>query len=599
MWIGLIFVTGIVIIASWGSYYSRLLAKIWGERHDAVTPAVSINDGRDYVPTPTPVVFAHHFASIAGAGPILGPVIALCYGWLPAVLWVVLGGLLIGAVHDYLATHITLREGGESVAVVARRVLGKGAFAAFAIFLVVSLALVCATFLNLSARARESAIPLGSLGAKTLPSFIQIQNGQAMIGGIASTSVIIITIFSPLVGWLYLKKQVAVWKCSILAIIICAISTIIGIYRPVQLHPETWKIALSIYVFFAAGLPVWLFLQSRDFINVHMLYAGMVVLGITVLTATFAGTAQGASASIPATDFVTGQKALGLFWPFFFITIACGAVSGFHSLCAGGTTCKQLKSEPAARHVGYWAMLLETTLSLMVITVMVMGLVRNDYLVLTHPQSVSVSGKSNPILAFAMALGNTIKGTFGFSPIAGAIAAMLLLEGFLVTTLDTAVRLMRYLLQEVWKTIFNIDSEDEFNIAVQKRPVIRFFTHHYFNSAMAVALMLFFSYSAGILALWGLFATANQLLAGFVLGLGSIWLIQKKRKVVYTVLPAIFMLITTGASLWLHLCKFRPGTANANPTLFTASIALVVLTLYLIYKGLSVIIRTRARSNQG
>lgn len=592
MCIGFI-ITGLLILVASGFYYSKFLARIWGECPDVATPAVSFNDGRDYVPTPTPVVFAHHFASIAGAGPILGPVIALCYGWLPAVLWVVFGGLLIGAVHDYLATYMTLREGGQSVAVVARRMLGKGAFSAFAIFLVLSLALVCATFLNLSTKARESTIPLARLGTEILPSFIRIHNGKAMIGGIASTSIIIITAFSPLLGWLYLKKQVAVWKCSIIAIIICAISIVIGVHHSIPLHPEVWKLILAAYVLLAAGLPVWLFLQSRDFINVHILYAGIVVLVITVIIGSFMNIGQRADVALPVTDFVTGQKALGTFWPIFFITIACGAVSGFHSLCAGGTTCKQLKAEPCARRVGYWAMLLETTLSLMVIAIMVMGLVHRDYLLMTHPQCIGDASKSNPILAFAMALGNTIQSVFGFSSIAGAITAMMLLEGFLVTTLDTAVRLMRYLLQEIWKTIFNIDNEAKYSAARRKQPLVRLLTNHYFNSAISVGLMLFFSYSAGILALWGLFATANQLLAGFVLGVGSIWLIRNGRKALYTILPAIFMLVTTGASLWLHLRKFRPGISGANPTLFIASIALIVLTLYLVFKGLSVISSSR------
>ena len=179
-----------------GRYYSRFLARSVGEDPNRPTPAVEINDERDYVPSPTPVVFAHHFAAIAGAGPIVGPVIAIVYGWLPAVIWVVGGGVLFGAVHDYLATYMATREGGQSIAVITRRLIGQRAFVALTVLLIVMLALVCGAFLNLSASALTSMVGMKHLGM-TDPGAFHVRDGRVIVGGIASMSVIVITAFAP------------------------------------------------------------------------------------------------------------------------------------------------------------------------------------------------------------------------------------------------------------------------------------------------------------------------------------------------------------------------------------------------------------------
>ena len=427
----LILLVSIAILVLGGHVYSTFLARSWGEQPDRITPAVRLNDGHDYVPTPTPVVFAHHFASIAGAGPIIGPVIAVCYGWLPAVLWVVFGGMLIGAVHDYLATFMSTRMSGQSMATVVRRLLGTGPFVALVIFLVLLLALVCATFLNLSAAALVSLVPCNRLDLDSTQTIFRTVNEQVVIGGIASTSVIVITALAPFVGWLYIKKRVAVWKCSVLALVICAISIVFGLYVPVSVAASTWKVILAIYVLLAAGLPVWLFLQSRDFINVHILYIGLSLLAATVVVAACRGASVPAADALPALDLASGSRAMGFIWPGLFITVACGAVSGFHSLCAGGTTCKQLVSEPAARRIGYWGMVLESVLAITVICVLLLGLRRADYLADVHPALVGLKTSGNPILSFAMSVGFASHAAFGLPIAVGALGGMILLEGFL------------------------------------------------------------------------------------------------------------------------------------------------------------------------
>lgn len=621
-----------------GYFYSRFLARSWGEDPSRRAPSVEFNDGRDYVPTPTPVVFAHHFASIAGAGPIVGPVLALCFGWGPAILWVVIGGLLIGGVHDYLAAFMSIRQRGQSVAMIARRLLGRGPFLAFIFFLVIMLGLVTAVFLNTSATALVSMLDLGRMqlpADQTLFRTVEIGGQQqVIIGGVASMSVIVITCMAPLLGWLYIKKNVAVWKCSLLAIGICAVSIFVGVHYPVTLSGTSWKITLAVYTLLAAGVPVWLFLQSRDFINVHILYGGMIALFAALIVAAIRGGTPSGTEVIPIADTVTGTAKLGGLWPALFITIACGAVSGFHSLCAGGTTCKQLKTETAARQIGYWGMILESLLAVIVIITLLVGTTKGFYL-----EDVFPAGKdNNPVLGFAFAVGRVGNAAFGLPIAAGALAGMLLLEGFVITTLDTAIRLNRYLIEELWLEFFGrfdvfagrnsciyagsagrgeivggdgipasmeMPQENE-TAPIPTRGMLRLFLltlkQYWVNSGIAVALMLWLAFSGGILQLWKIFATSNQLLATFVLAIGSVWLIRNGKRVWYVLLPALFMLATTGASLLILLRKFLPGRTPegitvGNATLFGADVVLLALTAYLLVAGVMEICRALRERN--
>jgi carbon starvation protein len=627
--------SGLIIVVV-GFFYSRFLARNWGEDRTRITPSERLNDGRDYVPTPTPIVFAHHFASIAGAGPIVGPVLAVCFGWWPALLWIVIGGLLIGGVHDYLAVFMSIRNQGQSVATIARRLLGRGPFMALMLFLILMLGLVTAVFLNTSASALVSMLDIGRMQLSSGQTLFRVVNDggsqKVVIGGVASMSVIVITLLAPLVGWMYIKRHISVWTCSLTATAICVLSIVLGVYYPVTFPPtvsfagitlqglECWKLLLGFYTLVAAGVPVWLFLQSRDFINVHILYAGIAFLMAALVTASFRGAMPPPETALPAYDSETGMAKLGSLWPWLFITIACGAVSGFHSLCAGGTTCKQLKTETATRYIGYWAMLLETLLAVAVICTLVVGTTKGFYL-----EDVFPAGKeNNPVLGFAFAVGRAGFVAFGLPIGAGALAGMLLLEGFVITTLDAAVRLNRYLIEEVWQEFFgrfdvfavrasrfaraaeetsgsdgipatvDLDGQ-EARQASPTRGLFRFLlktlSHYWVNSGIAVALMLWLSFSGSILQLWKIFGTANQLLAAFTLGIGAIWLLRTGRRVWFVVLPAAFMLATTGSSLVLLVRKFLPGLSAAgkpvgNPALFGADIVLILLTAYLAFTGI-------------
>lgn len=626
----ILLVAGVALLLG-GVFYAPLIARLMGEEKSRTTPAVEINDGRDYVPTKTPVVFAHHFASIAGAGPIIGPVMAMLYGWGPALLWIVLGGIFLGGVHDFVATYMTMREGGKNVTVVARRYIGSAAFVMMLIMLVAILVLVCAAFLDLSATALTSKVALSELGMKSGQTLFceqsivnprtGVEEPYALIGGIASMSVIVITAFSPLMGFLYIKKQCPVWICSILAMAICAVSIGIGLKWPVSVSPLAWKLMISGYVLLAAGLPVWFFLQSRDFTNVHILYVGMVFLLVALVAAGLRGGAAVAGSPIPWSNLAEGTKAQGPIWPVMFITIACGAVSGFHSLCAGGTTCKQLASERAARKVGYWAMLLESLLAVCVLCCLITGLSLGTYKSYCYP----AGGGGNAVLTFAMAVGHTVHHGLGLPVAAGALGAMLLLEGFLVTTLDTAIRLTRYMIEEGWATFFGqydvfarlVKTSDAFvdgpncgpqriepagagGLAVNeppvrcavftaspipthgvKRAVLQFLQHYWVNSGIAVGLTLLLGLTNGYAVVWRIFGSANQLLAALALWVGTVWLMSKGRQYWFAIVPAVAMFVTSMTMLVrLLVTQYIPGWRAGQTGMAALLVAdVIVLTM--------------------
>lgn len=535
----LLFIAIILFILA-GRFYAGYLSRKLGEDPAHPTPAVTCNDGRDYVPTRNYIVFAHHFSAIAGAGPILGPTMALLYGYVPAWLWIVFGGIFIGAVHDFSALFVSMREGGRSMAEVARRTLGPAGFNLFIGFTIVMIVLVTSSFLNATSISLTSLWPLAKIGVKEGETFLKtaVVDGVVMgrIGGIASMSVIIITLSSPLLGWLLYKKRMKTALAYLLALAIGVVSVIAGIHYPVTLSPRTWMIIISIYVLIAAGVPVWVILQPRDFINVQILYGGIILLVLSVFNTGF----HGLKVTFPAFNLQEGIQNLGLIWPMMFCTIACGAISGFHALVAGGTTCKQLPCEKDARRVGYNAMLLESVLAVCVVLAVGAALGFGDYKSIVWPQDPAV--KSNPILGFSLAAGHLFNLGLGIPVALGTIFGILLVEGFVVTTLDAAVRLNRYLFEELWSIVF-------------KNPP-SFLKNYWVNSGLAVLLMWVLAYSNAFNVLWPIFGTANQLLAALTLFAVSAWLLLRRRPNWFTLVPGVFMLLTTLASLVILLRSY-------------------------------------------
>jgi carbon starvation protein len=523
-----------------GRLYARYIARSLGEDPGHPTPAITCSDGRDFVPTKRYVVFAHHFSAIAGAGPILGPTMAILYGFVPAWLWVVLGGVFIGAVHDFTALFVSLREGGRSMAEVARRTVGNAGFNLFIAFTIIMIVLVTSSFLSATAISLTSLWPLAKIGVREGETILKtvVRDGVVMgrIGGIASTSVIFITLCSPLLGLLLYKKGLKTAPAYGLAAAVCVASVFLGIAYPVTLAPTVWMVVIAVYVLFAAGVPIWLILQPRDFINVQILYGGIVLMVVSLFSCGF----QGLTVSMPRFNLAEGAASLGLIWPMMFITIACGAISGFHALVGGGTTCKQLAAEPDARRVGYNAMLLESLLAVCVLLALGAVMAFSDYKAIVWPTDPAV--RSNPILGFSLAAGRLFHQGLGIPVALGTVFGILLVEGFVVTTLDAAVRLNRYLFEELW------------SIVLKKVP--RLLRHYWFNSGLSVVLMGLLAYTNAFNALWPIFGTANQLLAAMALLTVSAWLLLRRRRNWFTLVPAVFMVVTTLVSLGILLAGY-------------------------------------------
>jgi len=598
-------------------YYGGRLEKWLGVSDDRKTPAVRLNDGRDYVPAKPFVLFAHHFAAIAGAGPIVGPTLAFAFGVAPALIWVIVGAIFLGGVHDMSALVVSVREGGRSIAEVARRVFGKAGFGLMIGFLLVCLLMITATFLNLSVVALTSTYPAAKVGLtppplETLQAAADQHPGQAFvnyrahpwmpttiavnaakagergvpegevlaatathrytllarIGGIASTSVLFITGCAPLLGWLIYRKNLPARYAYPVATVLCALSVALGLQHPVVVSVETWRGFMTFYVVVASTIPVWMLLMPRDFVNVQILYAGIVGIFVALLVTAFGAAASGAQPSVaqdmPWFNHAEGVEYIGALWPLMLITVSCGAISGFHCLVATGTSAKQLARESHARPVGYNGMLLESLLAVTVILTLYVGLSHGDYLQITHRDK-------NPILAISLATGNLLHQAFGLPVWMGAVFGILLLEGFVVTTLDVAVRLNRYLLEELWK------------MACRQPP--GWILNPWFNTAIAAFGMYALSRWNVLPVLWRVFGSANQMMAAMALLVIAVWLRAHGRKFLFALIPCAFMFVTTLTSTALTL---RQNLAQHNWVLAAACLILLGLAAGMIVLAVQV-----------
>ncbi|MBI1924397.1 carbon starvation protein A, partial [Candidatus Poribacteria bacterium] len=420
--VGLVMLVSLGILALGYKIYARIVSRWLGIDPNRPTPATEINDGIDYVPTKPLVLFGHHYASIAAAGPIIGPTMAVLYGFLPAGLWMIVGVIFIGAVHDFTALFLSVRQGGKSVAEVARSTLGPFGFILYVAFALLLCLLVSAAFLGIAVEALTSHYALSDLklpAEQTIFRTIQIQGEtHALTGGIATVSVIVITLGAPLIGWLLYRRKLSAWKGSLLAVLICVISFWLGFQYQLHLDPSSTILAIGgfqlntaqlvlslllIYCFLAAWLPVWLVLQPRDFVNVHVLYLGLASMVVGLIACGFL---KGVTISAPAINIADAsmRPQLGMMWPFLFVTIACGACSGAHGLICGGTSCKQLANEKHAPVIGYGAMLLETVLGLCVALMIVGPMGFAQYKAIVWP----ASGKVFAVKGFALAVGQTL-----------------------------------------------------------------------------------------------------------------------------------------------------------------------------------------------
>ncbi len=513
--------------------YSRFIERILGIDPERATPAHAKRDDVDYVPAHPTVLFGHHFAAIAGAGPIVGPVLAAQFGWLSVCLWVVLGCIFIGAAHDMISLFLSVRHGGESIGSVIGSVMGKTGKVLFLLFSWSALVLVVAVF---SSQIADTFVADPAIASSSL-LFI----AEAIVFGIC----------------VYRLKMPVLWASLVFVPLMFAFVWIgnlipLDLMKLFSLSKATthlvWCVVLLIYCFFASTCPVWVLLQPRDYLNAYLLYV-MMALGIA-----------GVFVAHPVlrTDAFAGFNAEGLggvapLLPILFVTVACGACSGFHSLVASGTSSKQLDNERSIRPIAYGGMLLEGVLA-MIAVIGVAGTYasQSDYLAaIAGPARISaVAMFASSVAGFAAKMGIPEKIANGFM--------LLSVSAFLMTTVDAGTRLARFSWQEL--------------MPEKAKPL----KNMYFGTALVCALAAGFLLGSESLraSLWTLFASANQLLATLTLLTMTIWFMKNKKPFLLTGIPACFMFVV---SSWALALKFTGGISDGNFVMAATALFLLAL----------------------
>lgn len=506
--------------------YGGYLAKQWGVDPTIKTPAHEMNDGIDYVPTKPAVLLGHHFASIAGAGPINGPIQAAIFGWVPVLLWIVLGSIFVGGVHDYGSLFASVRHKGKSIGEVIHANMGKKGMMLFSIFAWLTLLLVVAAFTNI------------------------VASTFASVPAAASSSLMFI-VLAIVFGYLVYRKGVSLKIGTIFGVIILFLCVYLGYIFPIQLSLNTWIIILMVYIFAASTAPVWILLQPRDYLNSFLLYAMIAgaVIGIVIFNP---------SVQLPA---VTGFNVNGqLMFPMLFVTVACGAISGFHSLVGSGTTSKQVDNEKDTKLIGYGAMLIEGVLA-------VIALITAAYVSNTELTELL---KGGPVNVFSSGVG-TFMSKFGIPFDIGKSFVALAVSAFALTSLDTATRLGRFIFQE-----FFDDPEKE-------KPSV--LTNMYVSTAITVLIGGYLA-AGGYAKIWPIFGSANQLLAALSLLAIAVWLKKVGRNYHMLTIPMIFMLVVTLTALVLLI---KSNLAAGNYILVVFPVLLFILAIILAKEGYSII----------
>ncbi|MBR3705809.1 MAG: carbon starvation protein A [Firmicutes bacterium] len=546
----LIILAAIILLVLGYVFYGSWLAKQWGVDPTKTTPAVEVNDGVDYVAAKPAVLMGHHFSSIAGAGPINGPIQASVFGWVPVFLWCVIGGIFVGGLHDFGAMFASVRNGGKSVGEIIKTSMGDRAKKLFIVFALLVLILVIASFVNVVAGTFASDNPAG---------FTTDPNGNETTAMVSVLFIIMAVIYGMMTTRFGMETKTA----TIIGLIMIVAGIVIGLNVGLVLNRTIWIILIAAYITVASLAPVWILLQPRDYLSSFLLYAMMAVAIVGIIASAFTGTAE---FTIPA---FTGKT--GLF-PALFITVACGACSGFHSLIASGTSSKQLSNEKDAKPIGYGSMLIESALA--IIALIAVGMVFDTY---------TGGGFGSPSVAFAAGIA-TMFGT-ETSQVYGVIYALLTLavSVFALTSLDSGTRLSRFMFSE----LFLKKGEATWQDATGIRKVL---THPLVGTLIMVGIGSVLGFLK-LSQIWGLFGAANQLLAGIALMAVAAWLgnVGKNNKMFY--IPMVFMLAATLTSLvQTIIAKF--GMIGAGTALWgdwfqlIFAAAMAILAVILVIEGL-------------
>lgn len=523
----LLILSGIILITAYFTYGKYVYNK-FGLTDKRKAPSHTYKDGVDYVPSKPIVVLGHHFASIAGAGPIVGPIIAVTFGWIPAVIWILLGGIFFGAVHDLGSMAASLRNQGKSIGVIIQNNIGQKGKQLFILFSFSTLILIIGVFADII--------------AKTF-----VNNA-----GVASASIlfIILAVAFGLVSRLVGNSRTAFVIISVIGVALMYYFVYLGMQLPFELDYQNWIYVLLAYAFIASVTPVSMLLQPRDYLNSFLLYGLIIsaVIGVFI-----------ANPEIKMeTEIYINSDNLGYLFPVLFVTIACGAISGFHSLVASGTTSKQLDKESDAKVVGFGGMLIESFLAIISVGAVIV-LSRGEYL--------GRLGEEGPVPLFASGLGSMIS-SMGISENFAVGFVALTVSAFALTTLDTCTRLARFTLQEYFEDV--------------KHPVgAKVSQNRYLSTTLVVILSITLLASGGFSTLWPIFGSANQLLAALALLTVAVWLMRQKISATFVTIPMFFMFTVTLTSLGLFAWKNFQSQVYVLSViatlLFVLSIALIVL----------------------
>ncbi len=521
--------------------YGRYLAKTWGIDPSRKTPAHELEDGVDYCPAKTPVLMGHHFSSIAGAGPINGPIQAAFFGWLPCFLWIIIGGVFFGAVQDFGSIFVSIRHQGKSLGEVIEENIGRKSRVLFTVFAWLVLLLVIAAFADIVAN-----------------SF----TGSAANGSVATASMLFIPLAIAF-GFCVYRKNAPMVVASIVGVLLLAACVALGLAFPIELPKTFWIIFVFVYIMVASVTPVWILLQPRDYLSSFLLYFMIIAAVIGIF---------GAHPVVSVPAFIGFKVGSNYMFPTLFITIACGAISGFHSLIGSGTTSKQLDNEKDALMVGYGSMLIECVLA--VVSLIAVA-------TLTTDGQFAAAGYASPTVVFATAISGFFA-TIGLSE--SAVNATftiiaLAVSCFCLTSLDTATRLGRFMFQELFA-----DSETGKKLKLDNMYV----------ATAVTAVLGFVLCLAGYAKVWPLFGACNQLVAvPAFLAIGTYLKKQgKNNKMLY--IPIVFMSVATLVSLFLtfknNLLAIAAGGLDGT-ALFTnilqdvIIVPIVVLAIILIIDG--------------
>ena len=562
---------GIAVLLCGYIFYGRYLCKKWGVGEtNEPTPAHTMEDGIDYVPAKAPVLMGHHFSSIAGAGPITGPISAAMFGWLPCMLWILVGGIFFGGVHDFGALFASVRHKGKSIGEIISANMSLRAKRLFIIFSYLTLILVVAAF---------ASIVAGTFAAKYVDGQVDLA-ASATPASVAMVSLLFIVIAIAF-GFMVYRRNAPMGVSTIAGVIAICLCMAIGMnWHPIYLSNTAWMWIVGLYIAIASVTPVWILLQPRDYLSSFLLYAMLAIAAIGVVIA-HPNMVDSTGAGLVAIG--DGMNAAGIKQPIFpvlFTTIACGAISGFHSLVSSGTTSKQLDKETDAKPIAYGGMLLECVLA--VITLVAIAYAR---------QTGHTAGATDIFAGGVAGMASQIAG--GNQSLFNILYTLLVLtySAFCLTSLDTATRLARFMFQEFW--IDGTKGETPENVTGLKKAM----ANPYIATGITVVLGILLGLN-GYAKIWALFGSANQLLAALGLLAVATWLGNVGKDNKMFLIPMAFMLCVTIASLlinsWQQFNVILAGGADWGPYVqVVLGLMLVILAVVLAIEGVTTIAKQK------